>query len=501
MIRARIVLDADFAIGRVDPRLFGGFAEHLGRCIYGGIYEPDHPSADEDGFRTDVIALVRELDMPVVRYPGGNFVSGYDWEDGVGPRERRPRRLELAWRSLETNQFGTNEFVKWCRKAGTEPMIAVNLGTRGPDSARRLVEYCNHPGGSAYSDLRREHGYAEPHNVKLWCLGNEMDGPWQIGHKSAAEYGRVAREAARLMKAVDPSIELAVCGSSGRGMPTFGAWEAEVLDHTFDDVEYISIHTYYGNADDDTPKFLACPDEMGEFIEEVVAACDYVAARRRSSKRIMLSFDEWNVWFHSHGSEKQVPPWSVAPPLLEDCYTMEDALVVGGMLIALLNHCDRVRIACLAQVVNVIAPIMTEPGGRAWRQTIFYPFAHASRFARGTVLRQAVECPTYGTKDRPAVAYLASACIFDPGSHALTILAENRSLEDQMELSVELRGLPGMRLAEWLTMRNDDLKAVNTAGRPDAVVPQEADGVSVAGERARAALEPASWNVIRLSPA
>ena len=365
MRKALVTLHPDFILSAVDPRLFGGFAEHLGRHIYEGIYEPGHPTADEQGFRGDVVELVRELDMPVMRYPGGNFVSGYNWEDGVGPRELRPTRLDLAWNSTETNQFGTNEFVDWCRKVGTEPMLAVNLGTRGAAAARDLVEYCNHPAGSAGSDLRRSHGYEQPHGVKLWCLGNEMDGPWQIGHKTAAEYGRLACEAAKLMKWTDPTIQLVACGSSGRGMSTFGAWELEVLDHTFDHVDYLSIHTYLGNAEGDTASFLAKPDGMDDFIGETVALCDAAAARRRSGKRLMLSFDEWNVWYHSHQHPKPAA-WSQAPHLIEDVYTFEDALCVGGMLISLLNHADRVKIACLAQVVNVIGAIMTEAGGPAW---------------------------------------------------------------------------------------------------------------------------------------
>ncbi len=496
MLKAHVILDRDFAVGQVDPRLFGGFAEHLGRCVYGGLYEPDHPSADADGFRTDVQALVRELNMPVMRYPGGNFVSGYNWEDGVGEKSTRPRRLDLAWGTTETNQFGTNEFVTWCRKAGTAPMLAINLGTRGPEEARNLVEYCNHPGGSRWSDLRRQHGFAQPHGVKLWCLGNEMDGPWQMGHKTAAEYGRVACEAAKLMKWTDSSIELVACGSSGRGMGTFGTWEAEVLDHTFDHVEYVSIHSYYGNADGDTPRYLARPDDMGEFIEEVVACADYVAAKRRSGKRIMLSFDEWTVWFHSHGSEKHIPRWSVAPPLLEDEYTMEDALVVGGMLITLLNHCDRVKIACLAQVVNVIAPIMTVKGGGAWRQTIFYPFAHASNMGRGTVLRQVVQAPRYDTKDRAGVPYLASATVHDPSAGRLTVFAVNRSLTEPLELTIEARELGRLSVEEWTAMRNADLKATNNADRPDAVVPGARTGASASES---AVLEPASWNVLQFS--
>jgi alpha-N-arabinofuranosidase len=501
MKKATIIVDRDYAVGSVDPRLYGCFVEHLGRCVYEGIYEPGHPAADEDGFRTDVLALVRELDMPVMRYPGGNFVSGYNWEDGIGPADRRPRRMDLAWKTIESNRFGINEFAAWCRKAGTAPMVAVNLGTRGPEAARNLVEYCNVAGGTAWSDLRRRHGHARPHGVRLWCLGNEMDGTWQMGHKTAAEYGRVACEAAKLMKWTDPTIELVACGSSGRQMGTFGAWEAEVLEHTFDHVEYLSIHTYYGNQERDTPAFLARPEEMSDFIREVVAACDYVAARRRSRKRIMLAFDEWNVWYHSSEERRKRRPadhWREAPPLLQDVYTMEDVLVVGGMLIALLNNADRVRIACLAQLVNVIAPIMTARGGPAWRQTIFHPFAQASRFGRGTVLRQDVGSPVYDTKQRSGVPYLSSACVHDPERDTLTVFAVNRSLSDRLPLSVTLRAFGRASLIEWSVVRHANLDAANTRERPDEVRPVRARGARVAGGALTAVLPPASWNVLRL---
>jgi len=369
MIKGRIVVDRDFPIAAVDKRLYGAFVEHLGRCVYGGIYEPGHPTADDHGFRQDVLALTKELGCTIIRYPGGNFVSGYDWEDGVGPKDQRPRRLDHAWFSTETNEFGTDEFVDWCRAANVEAMLAVNLGTRGPDEARRLVEYCNVEQGTMLSDRRRANGYAAPHGIKFWCLGNEMDGPWQMEAKTATEYGRIALEAAKMMRWIDPSIELAACGSSGRNMPTFGAWEDTVLAHAFDHVEYISLHTYLNNYDGDTPAFLASCDLMDNFIDEVVAIADSVAARRRSAKRIMLSFDEWNVWYRTRRNRaaRVKEAWPVAPPILEEQYNMEDALAFGGMCISLLNHADRVTAACLAQLVNVIASIMTETGGPAWR--------------------------------------------------------------------------------------------------------------------------------------
>jgi len=499
MLKAQLTLDKDFVVDRIDPRLYGGFVEHLGRCVYEGIYEPGHPSADAQGFRQDVLALVRELDMPVMRYPGGNFVSGYRWEDGVGPRSQRPVRMDLAWHTRESNQVGVNEFMDWCRLAGTAPMMAVNLGTRGPEEARQLVEYCNHPGGTALSDWRRSHGYASPHAIKMWCLGNEMDGDWQMGSKTAAEYGRIACEAAKVMKWVDPSIELVVCGSSNRGMDTFGAWEAEVLEHTFAHADYLSLHQYYGKRDKDTMKFLAQPELMGDYIREAVATCDYVAARKKSSKRIQLSFDEWNVWYHSHGDRQDLSKWPMAAPLLEDIYNMEDVLVFGGMLITLLNHVDRVKAACLAQLVNVIGPIMTRKGGPAWRQTIFYPFMQASKYGRGETLRAIVRSPVYQTAARADVPYLASAVTRDAAG--VTIFAVNRHLAEPLALSVDLRSFEGLKVAEWTVMRHDRLDAVNTE-KVEAVRPVKTKGaVMKDGRHLAVRLPPASWNVVRLVPA
>lgn len=500
MLNASVIVDKDFILAPVDPRLFGGFAEHLGRHIYEGIYEPGHPTADAQGFRQDVIALVRELNMTVMRYPGGNFVSGYNWEDGVGPRDQRPARLDLAWKTTEPNHFGTNEFVDWCRQVGSEPLLAVNLGTRGAEAARNLVEYCNHPGGTAWSDLRRAHGYEAPHGIKLWCLGNEMDGPWQMGHKTATEYGRVACEAAKLMKWTDPSVQLVACGSSGRTMPTFGAWELEVLDHTFDHVEYLSIHTYIGNQDGDTPSFLARPDDMSDFIAETVALCDAVAAKRKSRKRIMLSFDEWNVWYHSHNHPKPAP-WSAAPHLLEDAYTFEDALCVGGMLISLLEHADRVKIACLAQVVNVIGAIMTEAGGPAWRQTIFHPFAMASKHGRGTVLRALVDSPRYDCRAREEVPVLKLVAVHRPEAGELSLLCLNRSLTEPVTMSVDLRSFGALQVGEWQVLQHADLKAMNTKEAPATVAPGAATGARVEGGKLGVTLPAASWNVLVLREA
>jgi len=511
MREVKVLLDRDFAIGETDRRLFGAFVEHLGRCVYGGIYEPGHPSADAHGFRGDVLALVRELAPTIMRYPGGNFVSGYNWEDGVGPVDKRPRRLDLAWKSTEPNTFGTNEFVAWCQRAGIEPMLAVNLGTRGADDARRLLEYCNHPSGTELSDLRCSHGWEAPHRIKFWCLGNEMDGPWQMDAKTAHEYGRIAHETAKMMRWTDPTVELAACGSSGRFMPTYGEWERVVLEHTFDDVEFISLHTYLVDYDNDPAALIASPDLMDAFIEEVVAIADGVAAGRRSAKRIMLSFDEWNVWYRTRaGGVHLVDGWPEAPHLLEEAYDIKDALAFGGMCISLLNHADRVKAACLAQLVNVIAPIMTETGGPAWRQTIFFPFADFSNLGRGRVLRTLVDSPVYSTRyneprngvprwtEMPSVPFLKLAAVHDDAGRTLTLFALNRHLDDAMPLVVEARGFGEVRVERATTLTDADLAATNTSDDPDRVSPAALSDVAVADGRITATLPPASWSVIRL---
>jgi alpha-N-arabinofuranosidase len=496
MQNAKVKISPHFTISEVDTRLFGGFLEHLGRAVYEGIYEPGHPEADEQGFRQDVVNLVKQLKVPVIRYPGGNFVSGYNWEDGVGPLEDRPAQLDLAWKALEPNHIGTNEFVDWCRIVDSDPVIAVNLGTRGPEAAKNLVEYCNHPKGTYWSDLRRKHGYSDPHDIKLWCLGNEMDGPWQIEAKTATEYGRIACEAAKMMKWVDSSIELVACGSSYRGMPTFGAWEAEVLEHTFEHVEYLSIHTYYGNPDNDTPTFLAKSDEMNDFIKEVVAVCDYVAAKKRSDKRIMLSFDEWNVWYRARN--EVMTDWVTPKPLLEEVYNMEDALLVGGMLITLLNNADRVKIACIAQLVNVIAPIMTEKGGKSWVQSIFYPFLQISTHGRGVVLTPVIDSPTYETSQRKSVPYLTSACVYDAENGELKLFAANRHLEEPLGLLLDLSSFDPLKILECTTLHHPDLKAANTLEQPDNIAPQDNEKAHLDTQQLTVELPSASWNMIRL---
>ena len=489
-MNAKIMISKNKTISRIDNRLYGSFIEHLGRAVYGGIYEPDHKTADDMGFRGDVMDMVKKLNVPIVRYPGGNFVSGYNWEDGTGDKAKRPKKMELAWQSVETNEVGIDEFQEWAKRAGSEILMAVNLGTRGADEARNLVEYCNSETDTYYAEMRRKNGFDKPFGIKTWCLGNEMDGDWQICHKTPYEYGRIACETAKLMKWTDPSIELVACGSAHMFMPTFGEWERTVLRECYDHVDYISLHNYYGNPNDDTAAYLASAMNMDSFIKQVAAICDEIKTEKNSDKTVNLSFDEWNIWFHSNEQDKQIKKWQVAPPLLEDIYNLEDAVVLGNLLITLINNSDRVKIACLAQLVNVIAPIMTETGGRIWAQTIFYPFMYTSQYGRGTALEAVCECGGYTAGGKENIPYIDFAAVISEDEKELAVFVVNRSLDESCSIDLSLSGYENYRPVQHIAIEGDDLKAVNTADEPNNIVPAEksvAEGIT---------LSPHSWNMI-----
>lgn len=494
-MKAEIIVNKSFEIGEIDKRIYGSFVEHLGRGVYGGIYEPSHQTANEQGFREDVLGFVKKLNVPIVRYPGGNFVSGYRWEDGIGEKSKRPKRLDLAWKTIETNQVGIDEFQKWAKQAGVEVMMAVNLGTRDPQDAQNLLEYCNCDTDTYYANLRKQNGFEKPFDIKVWCLGNEMDGAWQMGTKTPDEYGKIAREAAKMMKWVDPDIELVVCGSSHYYM-FLGDWELTVLDHTYKYVDYISLHEYYDNNQQNTPDFLGRSVHMDQFIKAVAAMCDAIKAKKHSDKTLHLSFDEWNV-MHKNVAQKP-EDWEIAPSVQEEVYNFEDALVVGCMLITLQNNCDRVKMACLAQLVNVIAPIMTETGGDAWVQTIFWPFMYASVNGRGTTLRPIIKCDEYTTTDNLQVPYLEASVIRNEESRELVVFAVNRSLEEDMELKLSLEGFDEAVLVEHIELYSDDLKAVNTS-KSELVLPRQKEITAVKSALQQVILEKHSWNMLKYS--
>ena len=506
---ARTIINQARYRADLDRRLLGAFLEHLGRAIYTGVYEPQSKLADAKGFRTDVIREVKELAVPIMRYPGGNFVSGYNWLDGVGPKDQRPAVLERAWNSLETNQFGTDEFIEWCRLVGTEPLLGFNLGTGSAEMAVAYVEYCNVDRGTKWSELRRKHGYAEPHNVRYWCMGNEMDGPWQMGHVTAREYGLKARDAARQIRVIDRGLQLIACGSSNTNLPTYLVWDREVLEECYDQVDGISLHNYYGNTPaltgEKTPRFLAMNLDMERQIHEVGAVCDYVQGLLKSPKRLWLSFDEWNVWYRARGGQFANGQRQFAPHLLEEEYNLEDALLVGGFLNTLLRQAERVRVGCLAQIVNVIAPLVTNAEG-VLRQTTYYPYAWALKYARGRVMDLAVESETYpilGEGLRPdfarddEVPYLDVVVTVDAERGEACVLVLNRDLDGERELVLDWRDPVPKRVLACETLAGRDLKAVNTFAEPMKVAPQKLDAPQ-AGARMTWKLPAASYSVMQL---
>ena len=500
-MKARVSIHRDFKIATIDDRIYSAFLEHLGRAVYGGIYEPGHPTADKDGFRGDVLELVHDLKLPLVRYPGGNFVSNYDWQDGIGPKDKRPQRLDFAWKTTETNEVGTDEFIRWCKKAGTAPMLAVNLGAKGFSEALAMLEYCNHPGGSYWSDLRKKNGSAAPHDVKVWCLGNEMDGPWQMNHRTAHEYGRLANEVGHAMKVFDRSLELVVCGSSNYVMPTYPAWEAEVLDLSYDNVDFISLHQYWDNWDNDYLNFVAKSVPVDRYIQTIGGVIDYVKAKKRSKHDVYISFDEWNVWYHTRKqgvSDGEGVNWRKAPPILEDVYNFEDILLVGCALNTFIRRSDRVKVACIAQLVNVIAPIMTENGGPAWKQTIYYPLYFASLYGRGDALNVAVDVPTYDVKVADDVPYLDVAAVKNSDGKTLTFFAVNRHPDEAMTVDISTAGFKPSAIVEHFAMAHPDLRATNTAKAPNTVVPKRGTGTAVKDDGIRCKLPPRSYHVIRV---
>ena len=507
---ARALIQQPAVRADFDRRVLGAFLEHLGRAVYTGVYQPGSPLADANGFRTDVVREVKELAVPIIRYPGGNFVSGYNWLDGVGPKNQRPTVLERAWNSLETNQFGTNEFVDWCRMVGSEPLLGMNFGTGTAEMAVAYVEYCNLERGTKWSDLRRSHGYEKPHNVRYWCLGNEMDGPWQIGQMQSREYGRKARDAAKQMRVVDPTLQLIACGSSGTAMPQYLVWDREVLEECYDMVDGLSLHAYYGNTQpltgNSTARYLAMNLDMDRQIREVAAVCDYVQGLRRSRKRLWLSFDEWNVWYRARSGDAVNGRRQFAPKLLEEVYNLEDALLVGGFVNTLLRNAERVRLGCIAQLVNVIAPLVTNDTA-VLRQSIFFPYAWALRYARGRVLDLRVESDTYpirGAGLQPdfarneQVPFVDVVATLDAQNGQACVLMLNRDLDAERELVLEWRDATPMRVLACETLTGTDLKAFNTFEQPRRVAPQRLDPPA-AGARMAFKLPPRSYTVAQLA--
>lgn len=527
---ARITLDKDFQISRVDKRIYGSFIEHLGRAVYGGIYQPGHPSADEEGFRQDVLDLVREIGVPIVRYPGGNFVSNFYWEDSVGPVADRPRRLELAWRSTEPNLVGVNEFASWSKKAGSDVMMAVNLGTRGIEAACNLLEYCNHPSGTKYSDWRVSHGVEQPHNIKVWCLGNEMDGPWQIAswEKDPKGYGVLANETSKAMKWVDGSIETAVCGSSSPFMGHFPQWDLEVLQECYNAVDYVSLHHYHTAAPGNYFQLLGGAAYIEDYIETEAALCDFVQAKMRSPRKLMLSFDEYGAmmrplqgiehpgWgpynlYHSHyrfdpnAAYVRHDPDNMVDNRRREVGDMVPALGSASILLAFLRHADRVKIGCMTSGLGALCATDRE---HVWRTASYYPFHQLMEYGRGQSLQVAVEgdtfdLPAYAVNDtsqypaKEGLPYVDAAAAYDEKAGALTLFAINRDPAGDTQIQLDVSAFEGYRFVEHLELCAPDMDARNTWEAPDTIAPAVGQSAKEDQGVVTATLKPLSWNVLR----
>jgi alpha-N-arabinofuranosidase len=491
---ARISVDPNRTIAPISPLLFGGFAEHMGRCIYGGIYDPASPHADENGLRRDVLDALRAQQYTVIRYPGGNFLSGYRWRDGVGPKDQRPRRRELAWQSIETNQFGTNEFMGFCQAINAAPMLGVNLGTGDIEEAGNLVAYCNAPTGSYYSDLRAAHGYREPHNVHYWCLGNEMDGPWQMGHLDANAYGLKALEAAKMMKWQDPTISLVAAGSSGTQMPTYPEWDRVVMEHCWEQVDYLSLHYYAGNWDGDTASYLALAKHFENHIDTLAGTLRYVKAKRRSQHDVYLSLDEWQVWYKDRSGRGG---WTEAPHLSEEIYNLEDALVVAQWLNVFLRRADVLKAACVAQIVNVISWLQTTPDALL-KQPSFYPFMLVSTLARGNALDLNLQAPVVETKQFGAVPVLDVAGSVDAESGKSALFIVNRSQTDRVVAEVAWQDAAPAAVDQAWQMAGSDVKAVNSFAQPDNLVAKPIAAPRIQDGKLTLDLPPLSFTALSL---
>src|SRR5580658_6065568 len=464
---ARIKIDIDRTIGEVDPLLFGNFAEHLGRMIYGGIYEEGSPLSDKDGYRTDVMEAVKKLGVSILRYPGGNFSSGYNWTDGIGPKDQRPVRVELAWNDLESNRFGTDEFLRYTERIGAEPYICINGGLGTVDDARHWVEYTNESRHTYWADQRRKNGRDEPYHVKYWGLGNEIDGPWQLGHKNAEDYAKFALEAAKAMRLVDASIKLVASGSSNFGPDSdWVGWNRTVLDRLKSEIDYISLHTYIGNRDNNFEKFLAVSRDIEDRIGVVEGQIKAARVGNPNARPIHIAFDEWNVWYRARPSGE----FAIGRTGLEENYNFEDALAMGMFFNAFFRHADVVKMANLAQLVNVIAPIFTNKQG-LFLQTIYFPLAEYAKQRGNQSLDVLVQAPEYKPDGGRSLSYLDVSTTYDPKTRRVFLNVLNRSEKQDIAAQIGSVSAAVSSSANLWELNHTDLKATHTFGKDKLVRP------------------------------
>ena len=467
--------------GKADKKLYGGFVEHLGRNVYGGVFDPADPCADENGFRKDTLSFIRELSTPITRYPGGNFAHSWKWEDSIGPKAKRPVRLDDSWKQKETNQFGLDEFISWCRLAGTEPMLTINLCTRGILEARELWEYCNFPSGTFLSDLRIANGHKEPYNIKYFCLGNEMHGACEVGQRDAKEYAWIARETAKTLKRFDPEMKLVFCGADSD-------WNRIVVEECFEFMDFLSLHEVF-NWKDGRKEYLSSMDVFGEKIDEAYAICEEIRIKHGSEKKIRISVDEWIVWdFDQRGRKEE--EWTCGRHLLEQDYNIIDAVMQGALFSMFQNRCDKIALACVAQSVNVIAPIRTEKNSVIWKQSTFDPFKYNSLYGRGDVWKYTMD---HKGEDLPPAVSIVS----DEEKRFLTVFISVRT-EEQLDLTLAFENFPNLKFIEALTENCEDLALVNTPGHEELHA-KDLAGVESDGKGLHGLFPAYSWNMIRFS--
>jgi len=484
----QIKIDPERTLGDIERNIFGGFAEHLGRCIYGGIYDPDSPLADEDGLRSDLREALQRLNMPIVRYPGGNFVSGYRWMDGIGPRLERPARHDLAWNAVESNQFGTNEFIRFCRKLNSEPYLVVNCGDGDMREARDWVEYCNGTGDSALVKLRREHGFEEPHRVKYWGIGNEVDGPFQIGYKTAEEYARAVTEFGKVMKRVDPDIKLAASATCRwRGFVERGQL---ILEQAGDLIDYMAIHWYVGNAANDFAAYMTLSDLFEERLSAYEGLIRAVRLDKGIKHPIYITVDEWNVWYRMRSRPRGIAEQNK----LAEIYNLEDALVVAMHFNAFIRHAYSVRMANIAQIVNVIAPIFTRRDGLVL-QTIFYPFELYSRTCGQIALDVWWQGETFSGGEYTGIRTLDVSATLDEAQKQLVLYVVNRSRTEAMETTISLTTGRFTGSVRAFVVNGPDIKAENTFATPNAVGTSE-NTLTAKGQSLAYTFEPHSVTVL-----
>lgn len=483
---------------KVDPRLFGSFVEHMGRAVYTGLYEPGHKEADENGFRQDVLDLVKPLRIPIYRYPGGAYASSYYWEDSVGPTENRKKRMECSWQCIEPNTFGVEEFALWTEKTQSQIMMTLNLATRGIQDALNQLEYCNMDTDTYYAELRRQHGRDKPYGIKTWCLGNELGAPYELGQKTAEEYGRLANQTAKAMKSMDPSIETVACGSPFMTCPSYPEWDYTVLKEAYDNIDYIGIHQYFGHIRGSTGDYLASVQDLENYIRTIEAAIDYVKTLKKTDKDVKISFDEWNVWKYYDNIEPEmakIQRWATAPSLLECEYTLEDAVMVGLFMITFLKHADRIAIAAQAQIANVIGLIMTEPKGKAWAQTIYYPFMLTSQNGRGEVLQSIFSTTKHNTEGHSDVNDIESVAVLSEDGGQVTIFAANTSEKDDVEFTADMLNFEEYEVREFLTVSGED-PMITAVGDSDGCMPRSRRDYEYQNGTFKAMMAPCSWNMV-----